>query len=81
MPRIAEKAFVDRFVDECVVADSLGEISATEFFAAYRRWCGRDIRAATMTAFGRALRELGFTRRKSSKIIWVGGRLKQGAVS
>jgi hypothetical protein len=55
----------------------VGEIEARDLFAAYIEWARAvDKRALSQKAFSRAIIALGFSRRKSSRMLYCGLRLR-----
>jgi len=69
-----EMDLLARFIEDCCIEHKNAFISASELYAAYRRWAeDNGERYETQTGFGKRLRERGFAdERKSGKRGWVG---------
>lgn len=71
----AEQDLLGAFIEECCEVGEHEWDTAGALYATYRRWCeDAGERPATQRAFGLALRERGFERRKVSTFRWVGLR-------
>jgi putative DNA primase/helicase len=71
-----EQDALNSFFEECCIAETGAQITAKELYTRYTSWCEENgERAESQRKFGQRLAERGFTKRKSSVILWLGLRL------
>ncbi len=64
------------FFDERIITDPGWFETAADLYAAYLRWCCCTVsRPVSVTAFGRALKQRGFSSRRGHIVTWLGLRL------
>jgi len=69
----AEMDVLTAFIGECCITGSAFKVRASALYAKYVEWCQRSgEQADTMTAFGRALSERGYTKRMNNGTWYVG---------
>jgi len=71
-----EQDALNSFFEECCIEEAGAQITAKELYTRYTSWCEENgERAESQRKFGQRLAERGFTKRKSSVILWLGLRL------
>ncbi len=72
-----EQDSLNSFFEERCMMEANAHITAKELYACYVAWCEENgERALSQRLFGQRLAERGFTKKKSSVIVWFGLRLR-----
>ncbi len=68
---------VGQFIDEQCDREASASVKASELFGAYKAWAEKqNEKTFKQTTFGRRIGEMGFEKRKSNGVVWIGLRLR-----